>query len=226
MLLRWSERNTRLLGILGPGTIALGTLVSLGRYELGGGDTHPFYYWPVSGLGDHNVAPWPWLFNTCVISGALLMALFLLGVGQHLGRRSAWVAIGIGIVSTLGLAGVGWFPSAPETLDIHYVAAGIAFVAATLLGIFFSVHVLLHAPPHFPKWLAYPGLLSVVCTSGLIAAVSILMSGHNVHALMFNIGGIELSGIILMEWLAFISLHTWVMLTAVGLRPAAARNDT
>ena len=87
MRLSWIKKHARTFGIIGPSIIAIGTLVSLWRYHLGGGDSHPFYYWPVSGLGDHNVAPWPMVFNGCIISGALwdLRKALVAKLGQDAG---------------------------------------------------------------------------------------------------------------------------------------------
>jgi hypothetical membrane protein len=218
-MLRIAERHHRTFGSLGPAIIAVGTLISLWRYQLGGGDTRPFYYWPVSGLGDHNVAPWPVVFNVSIITGALCMALFLIGVGRSVGGRVTWAGVSIGVIAALGLVGVGFFPSAPETLDIHYTAAGIAFIAAALFATGFVLHLVLHHPPHFPKWLALPSTLSILCTTGLIFSIATFVTGHKVQVLELNLFGIQISAIILLEWSAFISLQLWIMLTAIAMRP-------
>lgn len=219
-------RHTRIYGMLGPSLIGLGTAISLWRYHLGGGDTHPFYYWPVSGFGDHNVAPWPMVFNGCVIAGALLMGLFQLGVGLSARHAALWPGVLLGVIAAIGFAGVGIFPSAPETLTIHFVFAGFAFGGALLSGIFFLLHLLLHSPLHFPRWLALPSGLSVLATAGLIALLALFVRGHHVQVLQLTVGGIQISGIILMEWLAFISLNTWIFLTAWAMQPHSATDES
>lgn len=214
-----AERHHRKFGSLGPAIIAAGTLISLWRYTRGGGDSHPFYYWPVSGLGDHNVAPWPAVFNLSIIAGALCMALFLVGVGRSVGGRLTWAGVTLGIIAAFGLVGVGCFPSSPETLDIHYTSAGIAFIAAALFAAGFALHLVIHRPPHFPQWLALPSTLSMLCTAGLIFTVAVFVTGHKVQVLDVNLLGIQISAIILLEWCAFISLPLWIMLTALAMRP-------
>lgn len=218
-------KYTRTYGMLGPLVIALGTLISLWGYHLGGGDSHPFYYWPVSGLGDHNVAPWHGIFNLCVIAGALLMGLFQLGVGLRAQHVVVWPSVLLGMLAAVGLAGIGVFTSAPETLNIHFVFAGFAFGGALLSGILFLMHLLLHAPVHFPRWLVFPSALSILATAGLITLLALFVRGHHVQVLQLSVGGITISGIILMEWLAFISLNAWIFLTAWAMQPHSATGE-
>lgn len=218
-MVRRLQRDGWLLGILGPVIIGTGTAISLWRYEQGGGDVRPFYYWPVSGLGDHNVAPWPMVFNACVVSGALLMGLFLLGVGLRMRHPALWPAVSLGLMGAAGFMGVGIFPSAPETLTAHFIAAGFAFGGAMLSAAAFLAHLLLHAPPYFPRWLAYPSLISVAATAGLVAGIALLVNGAQVQVPAIRVAGVEVSGIILLEWCAFVTLNLWIFLTAWAIRP-------
>ena len=62
--------------------------------------------------------------------------------------------------------------------------------------------------------------------AGHVPLIRSLSTSHHVQVLQLHIGGITISGIILMEWLAFISLNAWIFLTAWAMRPHSATGES
>ncbi len=220
VILRRCERHARLLGILGAGLVFFGAIVSALSYSMERGELYPFHHWPVSGLGI--VSPLSELFNASLMVGALLMAMFGIGISRHINTRAARQAALVGVIAAVALIVVAYLPSRGSDRIIHHGAAAVAFLCGGVLMVGFTLHLRLHAPVHFPAWLFYPSAGTTVLLMGLLAALGTFLYSFDMQLLYFQVGWLpgepEVNGLVLLEWCAFVSLHAMVLLTALGFQ--------
>ncbi len=207
--------------------ISLGAIVTAYGFRHDSGDAYSFLRQNISDLGNPEHSAWAAVFNSCLMLGSLLMALFIAGVSVHTHTRATYAIAGIGIVATIAMAFVGVYPSGSATMREHQIAAGMAFLGTMGLGGSFSLYMLAASAPVFPRWLIIPGLLSAASAFGFLSLLLLRFGGvvaEDVLQWQSAAGHTVVDLISLTEWCVLFSILAWSFLTATALRAGKVRS--
>jgi hypothetical membrane protein len=205
-------------GLAGVGLIALGMLVSgLGYTGRLGERFSPFNHF-VSELGELGVSDHAWAFNLGLLLGGLCMLVSLLSLAQRIG---GWLGALFGVVGVVcGLSGalVGAFPM--NNLKPHIFFAMNFFNAGLICMLLFS-GIALFGRPTIPRWLALPGLLSMLAFASFKFFPSTPTEGpaslDSVNSLL-STPRPPVWGLVLFEWLAVLGVMAWALVLSLALR--------
>jgi hypothetical membrane protein len=169
------RRLTMLLitaGWLSVALIVAGTSVALLRYR------GPFTLLnlTISELGLRPDSPAADLFNAGLIGGGTCLAMFLVGLGVHLGGSTGALFAALGGCTGVATALVGAFP---VDQPLHQVVGPACFVSGLLSSLLFALRALLRGSDEAPRWLALPSLVASACLSLYISMPLLLADGVN-----------------------------------------------
>jgi hypothetical protein len=205
-------------GVLGPLVMLAGVVVPSVAYVGKAGQAYSPLNHFISELGEVGVSAAADVFNGCLSVTGLMLALFLAGIGRRLGTRLGWVAALAGIVAGLGAFVVGLVPM--NDLKPHLRAAFTFFDGGLVAVVLFTAAVLRDRGRVLPRWLALPGLLSVLSFGAFLAWP--FLSGPPDLRMLDPASGVPrpgVWGIALLEWAVLASVMGFVLCAAVATRP-------
>lgn len=214
---KWLGRSVYGAGLLAPIFSLGGASISALAFE----PSYSMFNRYISALGDSASTSWAHFFNYGMMLGAILLAINIIGSSLCVNTKSGYVVAGIGLISTVGMFFIGVFPSEPETIKGHFIAAAIGFLGMLGLTGSFSIFILTIEQHVLPKWLFIPSIFSVIC----ILTFIFIIVGKQTNFLSSDILHIGESGELPLiklhasfEWFAFLSVLLWSTCTALALR--------
>ncbi|HPO14803.1 MAG TPA: DUF998 domain-containing protein [Candidatus Hydrogenedentes bacterium] len=217
------RRCTPWLGLVGPVPVLLGTIAAYKHYS---GDGYSFLRQAISDLGDPTRSPWAWAFNSGMMASGLCIALFIAGAARQVNRPYGYAIAAAGIVTTLGMMGIGVFTAEGETQIPHYLSAGIAFSGILILSTALSFYLPFGQQDVLPRWLVAPSAL----TAGYSILFLVLLIASRIgfiadSALLIHSGtGKELIHLITtLEWVVLGNVLLLCFSTALSLIPKRQR---
>ncbi|MBI1319978.1 MAG: DUF998 domain-containing protein [Candidatus Hydrogenedens sp.] len=207
----WRERTVYGSGVAAP-VVTLGgcAIASLGYAE-----PYSMLNQNISDLGAASASAWHLVFNGSMIAGAVLLTIFTVGTSLIVGSRVGYGVAAAALIANIGMALVGLFPSDPETQREHLMAAAVAFIGILCLSASFAVFVRIIEQPYLPRWLVWPAMVNVVCTTlffGVIGA----QQGGLIHKNALWLGPVYWPSAL--EWSVLLTIMFWSFLVALALR--------
>ena len=205
--------RSEIWGFIAIGILLACVLPSAIGYTGTAGEPYSFLNHYISELGQVGVSQLAPLFNTGLIVGGFIAAVFMLGLGLYLNTTLARVAMGFGIFSGIACSCVGFFPM--NTLHTHTIVATSFFVGGMLTVAIFSVVIFRQ------KGKRIPGLLSIagIIVAGIYIAflVDAYIRGHGAgHG---PLGTITARPHIwwrtILEWSVFFAMLAWILLVSI-----------
>jgi len=200
-------------GFVAIGILLACVLLSSIGYVGTKGEPYSYLNHFISELGQVGVSHLAPLFNTGLIVGGFIAAMFMLGLGLYLNSTLARVAMGFGIFSGIACSCVGFFPM--NNLHTHSIAAFSFFIGGMLTVIIFSIAIFRQ------KGKRIPGLLSIagIIVAGIYIAflVDTFTSGHVVShgALAVIPDRPHIWWRTLLEWSVFFAIVVWILLISI-----------
>jgi hypothetical membrane protein len=168
---RWLVSRGPDLGLIGV-AIALGaSLLTAIAYSGPDGEPYSPINHTVSELGERGVSELAWFFNAALITGGILIALFMAGRLLATTDRSGRGFGLLGVVAGLSMALVGVFPV--DLIEGHLVAAMLAFVSILVAAIWFAVWVF-HGSAPYPRALGWFAVWIIVATVAFLVVPGIV----------------------------------------------------
>jgi len=204
-------------GLAGAGVIVLATLASAIPYRGLTAEAYSPLNHFVSELGQEGVSALAGVFNAGLISGGLLLAAFMVGLGAYLENPVAYAASAVGVLSALACSLVGVFPM--DHLRQHVAAAMWFFRSGMAAIALFSLAVAVDRKRKSTKWFVLPGIL-VTASFALFLFMPgrALPSGTSIlDPSQFARPAFWWAAVL--EWLVFAAVIGWIVLVCVrGLR--------
>ena len=167
----------------------------------------------ISELGQVGVSHLAPLFNTGLILGGFVSAVFMVGLGMYIKNTAAKIAMGVGIFSGIACSLVGFFPM--NNLHTHTIVATSFFVSGVLMVAVYSVAITRQKEAKIPKLTSIAGI--VVAGVFIAFLVDSFVSGHG-----FGHGPL---GVIstrpdiwwrtILEWSVFFAIVGWMLLISI-----------
>lgn len=207
-------------GLAGSAFLALASVAAAVVYSGTAGEPYsPFDHF-VSELGELGVSQLAAVFNLGLFASGLGFVVFMLGVARlHRGRLATLAGI-VGTAAGISGALVGVFPM--NVRGTHaLVALGFFWLGGAAVALASAAFVRLRDPRH-PRWLAIPGVLSVVAFAAFLADV---YTGEGRRVL----GGTgtkvraEFGLITPLEWAVVVCIVGWVALASIAWLRAEGR---
>ena len=205
---------TSIGGVIGSIIIIIGAFISMLFFEGWEKEAFSPLNHFVSELGNINKSTKGGVFNTSVVIGGILFLPFIWGLGRHLNTPLGYFATLIGLITAFSLIGVGWFPG--HIIEPHLIAAITFFVSGMLYTGLFSLAIILHKNNRLPKWLVVPGLFALACSIIFLAVPKASLHEFLDNPKTFDRPTVWL--LPLMEWMVFVTMSVWIMLTSLNLR--------
>jgi hypothetical membrane protein len=151
------EKYAPLCGIIGPGIITLGMIISTAAYTGVQGQTFSPLNHMVSELGEVGVSDLSAAFNWGLIIGGLITLPFMLYLAAQVRFWMRWPLGLLGGLAAVFAVLVGIFPM--NYINPHTFAALTFFNLGLAVAVLYSLVILFSSRQPFPRWLAIPGLL-------------------------------------------------------------------
>lgn len=209
-------------GLAGVGLNFTGVIISALTYQGRLGEPYSPLNHFISELGEVSVASMAMAFNVGIFLGGLCLTIFLVGLGLRIG---GWLGVLFALVGTAcGLSGalVGVFPL--DNLAPHFTWAMRFFNFGLLASSFFSLLALFRRGG-LPRWLALPGLLSVLAFAAFLYLPSsgdTAGSMAGADSLMATISALSqprppVWQLAVLEWAALGSVMIWALIVAAAM---------
>jgi hypothetical membrane protein len=177
----------------------------------------------ISELGEVGVSSLAWIFNGSLVISGVLMAVFLAGMGWHLGTRLGKAAALTGVVAGLGASAVGLIPM--NDLQPH-LRASFTFFDCGLVSVgLFTIAVLRDRQGCLPRWLVIPGI-----ATGLAFAIFLAwpwLAGAPDLRMLDPASGVQRAsvwGIAILEWAVLVTVVGFIACAAATLQPPQAKS--
>jgi hypothetical membrane protein len=206
-----------LCGILGPGIIFVGILITGLAYVGVEGQRYTILNHFVSELGELGVSEAAVVFNGSLLIGGLISTFFMVYLTCQIEH---WIRYPLGLLSiTAALSGalVGVYPM---NYLIPHIRAAMAFFNLGMLMAFLYSLVFLFGKRHpFPKWLAIPGLLNAAAFTFFNNFPTEFEAGVDFQESMANLltHRPDFIPLALMEWIVILGILIWVSLMGIYL---------
>ena len=132
--------TARIFGLAGTGGITLAIVISAFLYRGRRGERYSLLNHFISELGEVGVSPAAQVFNKGLLIGGLLLTPFMVGLGVAFHNLWGWLGLASGVVASLGVAAVGWYPM--NNLKPHVRAAMTYFRSGLVMVGCFGVAIL------------------------------------------------------------------------------------
>jgi hypothetical membrane protein len=206
-----------LCGVVGPGIIALGMLLSAVTYSGTQGQPYSPLNHFVSELGEVGVAELSVTFNWGLIIGGLVTIPFMAYLAAQIKSWIRWPLGLIGILTALFAVLVGIYPM--NYIDPHTVAALTFFQLGVLTSMLYSLVILFSKRHPFPKWLAIPGLLYVVTFVWFSFFPDLIPMDIDFRGGMegFAANRPDVLPLTVIEWIMVLAILLWILLMGIFL---------
>jgi hypothetical membrane protein len=206
-----------LSGILGPGIIGLGMLITGLAYVGVEGQAYSMMNHFVSELGELGVSELAPVFNGSLILGGMITMVFMIYLASQFEH---WTRYPLGVLSVIAaLSGslVGIFPM--NSLEPHVLAAMTFFNLGMLISFLYSTVILLSKRHPFPKWLAIPGFVNAATFTLFLyfpSEINVEVDFQEGMAGLVN-NRPDFIPLALMEWIVILGILIWISWIGVYL---------
>ena len=202
-------------GIIGPGIIALGMLLSAVTYTGAQGRPYSPLNHFVSELGEVGVAELSVTFNWGLIIGGLITIPFMIYLATQVKFWMRWLLGLVGVLTALFAMLVGVFPM--NNIDPHTFVALTFFQLGMATCILYSLVILFSKRHPFAKWLAIPGLLYVLTFAWFTFFPDLipLEGGFRPGSDDFWTNRPDVVAITVIEWILVLSVLIWILLMGI-----------
>lgn len=207
------DRVKRMSGFLAPGLVMSGTLAAACNYHDAHGSFSIFDHY-VSDLGTPDRSILAPVFNGSLVAGGLLLALFLYSLGSRIGNAWGRWAGRMGILMGACCSLVGLVTA--EHLEIHLPMAIAFFVTGIFVVALFSVAIHVDGR-NMSLGLLVAGSITVAAFAAFLAQLYWRTTWIEVGR---NIAPPAIRLAMLLEWIAFVSIHAWIVAIACRYRRA------
>lgn len=214
---RRSVKPGSLFGILGPLIILLGILISaVGYYGVQGQRYSPLNHF-VSELGEIGVSNWAVVFNSSLIAGGILNAVFMIALARGIRGWLRYPLAALGLAAALCGGLVGVFPM--NMLDQHILAALGFFNLGQLAALAYSLVFLFGKNHAYPRWLSIPGFLNTAAFFAFNNFPSQFEEGVDFQAGMQGLlaNRPDFLPLALMEWVVILGILVWFIILGLYL---------
>jgi len=215
------KKLTYVTGLLGPGLIILGSLVTALVYHGKQGEPYSFLNHFISELGEVGVSTLAPLFNVSLFASGLILAIFMLGLGWYIHTWLAYLSAAVGIYSGISCSLVGVFPM--NHLSIHTTVAYSFFFSGLVAIALFTLAIVLDKQHKLSRWFVVPGLITVLSFASFLLVAT---QGLSVRAQTLAVNNLARPTIWLtplLEWSIFFTLLAWVILVSIYLATRSPR---
>ncbi len=201
-----------------------GTVVPAMGYSGRSGEAYSPLNHFVSELGQVGVSRWAWLFNDSLVIANISLLFFGAALTSQIQEIAFRWSFGVlaAITCTAGML-VGVYPM--NQLPAHLAVAGTFFYSALAMIALHSLYILLFPVGPVGRWLAFPGLVSVLCFICFIGETTRLPH-HLGKILSLLAHRPALWSLPFWEWMAITSIGVWIVVQTftMVLRPENKRN--
>jgi len=206
-------------GLVGSTLLAVGSIVTAVAYRGTAGEAYsPFNHW-VSELGQIGVSSLSTVFNTGLVIGGVLFAVFMLGLAAAGHGRLRYGYGVIGLIAGIAGAGVGLLPM--NHVGVHALVALTFFNLGWIAVGLASIDFVRRPDVRFPRWLSAIGAVTVIAFVAFL--ISLKTEG------VFDDSGLAAPAVRrafwivpTLEWALIVGIVAWVFLTAWSWRRAVA----
>ena len=210
-------RYAPVCGIIGPGLIALGILISALAYRGNQGQAYSPLNHMVSELGEVGVSNLSVAFNWSLIFGGLFTAVFMVYLAAQVRFWLRWPLLILGVLAGIFATLVGLFPM--NNINPHTFAALTFFNLGLAVSVLYSLVILFSSRQPFPRWLAIPGLLYALTFIWFSAFPASVPVGFDMQEgagrLLENRPDVLALAII--EWVLVLAVLIWILLMGIYL---------
>jgi hypothetical membrane protein len=211
-----SQRLTALCGFLGSGILLVGCILPIFSYRDSDGIGYSCLNHFISSLGRPENSPQAAVFNSAIVLGGVMLALFMLGLGQYFCTKLGYAAGVAGLLGGLACSGLGLVPA--TSLIPHFALAVIFFNGSWIAFALFSLVIARDQQNKLPRWLLFPSIATVTCfaTGFAIVSAAFLFDGHiSLKAISSpHFSRPTIWPAALLEWLIVATTILWVVLVA------------
>lgn len=209
------RKLTILCGLLGPVILTAGCVVTALPFHGKKGEAYSLLNHFISELGFVGVSKLAEVFNGCLTTSGLVIAMFLAGLGRHFQTRLAHAAAVSGMVSGILCSLLGQITM--NDLMVHLAVAFPFFFSGLLTVGLFSLVIVRDMENRLPKWLLVPGLLAFASFGAFLAYPLIAWQTPAEIIKLYHTARPDIWAIAILEWLVFLTVTTWMMLVSACL---------
>ena len=168
----------------------------------------------ISELGEPGISALAPLFNVGLLVGGACLAVFMIGLAAFVPGFYRYGIAFFGAVAGVAGAMVGVFPM--DQRAVHGLVALTFFQTAWIAVGIFTFYVLVRGPLRFPRWLAIPGVATVLAFVAFLLDVGIETSAGGA-AFAARAVRPDPWAMPTLEWATLVTIVVWVTLTAIRL---------
>jgi hypothetical membrane protein len=211
------ESYAPLCGMIGPGLITLGMIISTLVYTgLDGQTYNPLNHF-VSELGEVGVSMLAPAFNWSLIIGGLITIPFMVYLAGQIKFWIRWPLGILGVMTAVFAVLVGIFPM--NYINPHTFAALTFFNLGLAVAILYSLVILFSSRQPFPKWLAIPGLLYAFTFVWFSFFPSTIPEEFYFEVGMAGLlqNRPDILALAIVEWVMVLAILIWILLMGIYL---------
>ena len=197
-------------GFIGCGILLAFVLSSRIGYVGTAGESYSFLNHYISELGQVGVSHLAPLFNTGLILGGFVSAVFMVGLGMYIKNTAARIAIGFGIFASISCSLVGFFPM--NNLHTHTIVAECFFFGGMITAVIFSVAIARQKEAKISKLLSIAGVVVAGVFIAFLVDAFILSPGTGHEALGVGSTRPDIWWRTILEWSTFFAIIGWILL--------------
>ena len=199
-------------GFIGCGILLASVLSSRIGYVGTAGESYSFLNHYISELGQVGVSRLAPLFNTGLILGGFVSAVFMVGLGRYIKNTVAKIAMGVGVFAGISCSMVGFFPM--NNLHIHTIVAKCFFFSGMIAVVIFSIAILRQRKPRIPKLFSIAGVVVAGVFIAFLVDAFVLNPGAGRKALEVGFRP-HIWWCTILEWSVFFTIVGWMLLISI-----------
>lgn len=204
-------------GVLGPLVISLGMIIAgFSYFGIEGQLYNPLNHF-VSELGEIGVSDAAWAFNSSLVIGGFINALFMIYLAAQIRHWVRYPLGLLGVITSVFGGFVGIFPM--NNLQPHLFVALTFFDLGLVVALLYSLFFLVSKKHPFPKWLALPGIINSITFAVFIFYPSDFDAGVGFEDGMAGLlrNRPEYIPLALMEWVVILGILVWFLMLGIYL---------
>jgi hypothetical membrane protein len=162
----------------------------------------------VSELGEVGISRLAWLFNGALIIGGLGILLGTISLALHLRSWFRYFILILGFITGLSGTFVGIFPM--NQIYSHLSAALTFFNTGWIVTGAFSLYVLFARQKRFPRWLAFPGIVTTIAFVVFMKYSGNLLEGSQSVDEILGASRPEVWSTAIVEWVVVLTILIWI----------------
>ena len=211
-----STRGFQFLGVVGSLIVVVGSLITALVYRGKEGQSYSPLNHYISELGEVGVSKLAWVFNLSLILSGLFLIPACISLGLMLPGIIAKIGMAVGIVCSILLSLVGFFPmhkpEAHRFVAMWYFRTGLGMVFLFSLAIAFQRA----ADPVLSRWFALAGFPAMLSFAVFLIMAPRIPEEDNPLA-NEDLDRPKAWPLVIVEWLIFLTIVVWFILIAWGM---------